>query len=76
MAKGNISILHIVGNRPQFIKLAPVFQVIEKKCYEQKIVHSGQHFDSNMSEIFFDELGIPKPNKNLQIHTGGGGIRK
>ncbi len=72
MAKRNISILHIVGNRPQFIKLAPVFRAVENRGYKQMIVHSGQHFDSNMSEIFFEELDIPRPDKNLQVHTNGG----
>ena len=51
-------IVHIVGNRPQFIKLAPLCRELEKRNYEQCIIHSGQHYDANLSEIFFEDLGI------------------
>lgn len=63
-------ITHIVGNRPQFIKLAPLYHEFEKEGYEQSIIHSGQHYDENMSEVFFEELGIPAPCVNLS--AGGG----
>lgn len=63
-------ITHIVGNRPQFIKLAPLYHALEKAGYEQNIIHSGQHYDENMSDVFFEELGIPAPYVNLQ--AGGG----
>lgn len=63
-------ITHIVGNRPQFIKLAPLYHELEKEGCEQSIIHSGQHYDENMSEVFFDELGIPAPAVNLS--AGGG----
>ncbi len=63
-------IVHIVGNRPQFIKLAPLYHVLEKAGYRQEIIHSGQHYDENMSDIFFEELGIPAPCVNLA--AGGG----
>lgn len=64
-------ILTIVGARPQFIKAAAVSRVISGTagCVEI-IVHTGQHFDSNMSDVFFEELGIPEPQYNLGI--GGG----
>ena len=52
-------ITHIVGNRPQFIKLAPLYHELEREGYEQCIIHSGQHYDENMSDVFFEELGIP-----------------
>ncbi len=63
-------ITHIVGNRPQFIKLAPLYRELEKAGYAQNIIHSGQHYDQNMSEVFFAELGIPEPYVNLS--AGGG----
>lgn len=63
-------ITHIVGNRPQFVKLAPLYHALEKAGYRQNIIHSGQHYDENMSDIFFEELGIPAPCANLA--AGGG----
>src|SRR6056300_1612626 len=64
-------IITILGARPQFIKASVLSKKIsEKKNLEEFIVHTGQHFDSNMSDIFFNELQIPKPFKNLNI--GGG----
>lgn len=62
--------MQIVGNRPQFIKLAPVSKEIRKRGYEEVIIHSGQHFDENMSDVFFEELDIPKPDQNLHISGG------
>lgn len=63
-------ITHIVGNRPQFVKLAPLYHALKKAGYQQNIIHSGQHYDENMSDVFFEELGIPVPYMNLA--AGGG----
>jgi UDP-GlcNAc3NAcA epimerase len=64
-------IFTIVGARPQFIKAALVSQAIEKTAgMRETLLHTGQHFDDNMSAIFFDELDIPAPGFNLGIHGG------
>lgn len=63
-------IMHIVGNRPQFIKLAPVSRMIRARGYREVIIHSGQHYDENMSDVFFEELGISNPDRNLHISGG------
>ncbi len=64
-------ILHIVGARPNFMKLAPVYHALSKyDTVVQEILHSGQHHDVNMSDVFFEQLGIPIPNYNLGISGG------
>jgi len=69
-------ILTVVGARPQFIKAAAVSRVIREGYsneVEEVIVHTGQHFDHNMSKVFFEELDIPTPKYNLDISGGGHG---
>jgi UDP-GlcNAc3NAcA epimerase len=61
--------IHVVGNRPQFIKLALLHQAIAKHTsFQQKIVHTGQHYDKMMSDIFFNELKIPPPDYQLKVN--------
>ncbi len=63
-------ILHIVGNRPQFIKLAVLYkELVKEKKIIQKIIHTGQHYSANMSDIFFSELNIPLPDVNFNIQN-------
>ena len=52
-------ILHVVGARPQFMKLLPLYIEMKKQKLDQEILHTGQHFDESMSKVFFDQLGIP-----------------
>ena len=73
-----IKIVTIIGARPQFIKAAAFSRVLCEKYdpvnpVKEILVHTGQHFDSNMSKVFFDELRIPEPDYNLGIHGGSHG---
>lgn len=64
-----MKVVTVVGARPQFIKAAVVSHVLRRK-HQEILVHTGQHFDYNMSEKFFEELDIPKPDYNLGISGG------
>lgn len=67
-------VLSILGARPQFIKAAVLSRIIrDKKQFTEVIIHTGQHFDKNMSEVFFQEMDIPKPKYNLDINGLGHG---
>lgn len=69
-----MKILTVIGARPQFIKASVVSAAISKTAgLEEEIIHTGQHFDANMSNIFFDQLGIPKPQYQLDINSGSHG---
>lgn len=71
----NPRLLTIIGARPQFVKAAAVSQALRDVAINvtEEIVHTGQHHDQNMSEVFFEELGIPAPAVNLGIRGGGHG---
>lgn len=65
----------IAGARPNFIKIAPLIKAIEKKQSEgasmsYRLVHTGQHYDKNLSDTFFEELNIPQPHANLEVKSG------
>jgi len=67
-------IITIIGARPQFIKAAPVSRAFKKHGgVEEILVHTGQHYDANMSQVFFDELEIPAPRHNLEVGSAGHG---
>jgi UDP-N-acetylglucosamine 2-epimerase (non-hydrolysing) len=72
MSLNKLKIMHVVGARPNFMKIAPIMREMEKftGLFEQVLVHTGQHYDINMSEIFFDELELPKPSINLEVGSG------
>ncbi len=66
--------LTVVGARPQFVKAAAISRAVAARDdIEEILLHTGQHFDAAMSRVFFDELGIPAPDINLDIHGGGHG---
>lgn len=63
--------IHVVGARPNFMKAAPVMAALgQRPAWQQALVHTGQHYDRNMSEVFFGELGLPKPDINLEVGSG------
>lgn len=65
-------VITVIGARPQFIKASMISKQM-KDVFEEIIVHTGQHYDNNMSDIFFEQLEIPKPNYNLHIGSGSHG---
>ena len=63
-------ICSVVGARPNFMKIAPVFLELKRRGIPQLLVHTGQHYDANMSQIFFEELGLPVPDIYLGVGSG------
>ena len=68
-----MKVLTVVGARPQFVKAAPVERALNERALESVLVHTGQHFDHEMSQLFFDELGLRPPDRNLGISGGSHG---
>jgi UDP-GlcNAc3NAcA epimerase len=64
-----MKVLSVVGNRPQFIKSAPLSVALREAGIEEVVLHSGQHWDPAMSQVFFDELSIPEPAYRLDLRT-------
>ena len=69
-----MKVVTVVGARPQFVKCAPVSRVLRQQHVEV-LVHTGQHYDHNMSAVLFDELGIPAPDYNLGVGSGSHGAQ-
>ena len=70
----------VAGTRPNFIKIAPIIKAIENKQNEgaklsYRLVHTGQHYDKNLSDTFFEELNIPHPNANLEVKSGSQSVQ-
>ena len=73
-----IKLLTVIGARPQIIKAAAISRAVKNSFFnqiEEKILHTGQHYDANMSQVFFDELGIPAPDYNLGVGSGSHGAQ-
>lgn len=70
-------LLHVIGTRPNFVKQAPVISAIGRRLpdVEQIIVHTGQHYDRMMSEIFLEQLGVPEPDHMLQVGSGSHAVQ-
>jgi UDP-N-acetylglucosamine 2-epimerase len=64
-----VKVLSVVGNRPQFIKSGPVSAALRAAGIEEVGLHTGQHWDPELSDVFYDELGLPEPRYRLDLHT-------
>ena len=64
-----MKVLSVVGNRPQFVKSAPLSVALRERGIDEVIVHTGQHYDRELSQVFFDELGLEEPRYKLDLHT-------
>ncbi len=65
-----MKVLHVVGARPNFMKAAPVYRALARRGHEQTLVHTGQHYDALMSDVFFKALEIPNPDESLNVGSG------
>ena len=65
-----MTLLHVTGARPNFPKAAPVIAALAERGVRQRLVHTGQHYDDRMSEVFFRELDLPRPDVNLGVGSG------
>lgn len=68
-------VLNVVGARPNFMKIAPVVDALKAVGIPQYLVHTGQHYDEKMSQLFFDQLGIPAPDLNLEVGSGSQAVQ-
>ncbi len=62
-------VLSVVGNRPQFVKSAPLSVALRARGVDEVLLHTGQHYDPELSAVFFEELGLPEPDVRLDLHT-------
>jgi UDP-N-acetylglucosamine 2-epimerase (non-hydrolysing) len=65
-----LKVVNVVGARPNFMKVAPVHAALQKAGHTACLVHTGQHYDTAMSQVFFEELGMPRPDVNLHVGSG------
>src|SRR5690242_17911764 len=67
-------VVHIVGARPNFMKVAPVYRALDRSAV-QSIVHTGQHYDDAMSAVFFEQLGLAPPAVNLEVGSASHAVQ-
>jgi UDP-N-acetylglucosamine 2-epimerase (non-hydrolysing) len=67
-----MKVINVVGARPNFMKMAPIIEAMNRRrdCFDHVLVHTGQHYDARMSQSFFVDLGMPKPDIDLEVGSG------
>jgi UDP-N-acetylglucosamine 2-epimerase (non-hydrolysing) len=70
-----VKVVSVVGARPQFVKLAPMSAALERAGHEHVIVHTGQHYDAALSDRFFADFVIPRPDLNLGVGSAAHGVQ-
>ena len=73
--ENDMLVIHVAGARPNFMKLAPVMSALAAEGGEQSLVHTGQHYDGQMSDIFFNQLGLPLPDVNLGVGSASHAVQ-
>jgi UDP-N-acetylglucosamine 2-epimerase (non-hydrolysing) len=69
-------VVHVVGARPNYMKIAPLYAELERRgTVEQRLVHTGQHYDASVSDVFFAELPLPEPHVKLEVRSGTHGAQ-
>lgn len=68
-------VVHVVGARPNYMKIAPLYAALERRGVEQRLVHTGQHYDAAVSDVFFAELPLPEPHVKLEVRSGTHGAQ-
>src|SRR5689334_7714068 len=66
---GAVKVLSVVGNRPQFVKSAPLSLALRDAGVDEVVLHTGQHYDRALSQVFFDELSLAEPDYRLELHS-------
>ena len=76
VASGRVKVLHVVGTRPNYMKIAPLMAALEgRPGIEQRLVHTAQHYDRAMSGVFFEEMDLPRPDHFLGVGSGSHGAQ-
>jgi UDP-N-acetylglucosamine 2-epimerase (non-hydrolysing) len=69
-------VVHVVGARPNYMKIAPLYAALsERGTVEQRLIHTGQHYDASVKDVFFDELPLPRPHVQLEVGSGAHGAQ-
>ena len=69
-------VVHVVGARPNYMKIAPLYAALEERgTVEQRLIHTGQHYDASVKDVFFDELPLPHPHVQLEVGSGAHGAQ-